>query len=75
MATKEELSEEVNSMLGTDMEFDRMTADELENFRDLLDEGLLIEPQVKHVVSKHGRDKLDEVVKDWEPGQLLLRLL
>lgn len=75
MATKEELSAEVNEMLGTEMEFHRMTAEELEHFRDLLDEGLLLEPQVKHVVSKHGRSKLDEVIKDWEPGQLLLKLL
>lgn len=75
MPTKDDLSDEINEMLGTEMEFHRMKAEELEHLRDLVDEGLLLEPQIKHVVSKHGKSKLDEVVKEWEPGQLLIKFL
>lgn len=75
MATKEELSEELNQILGTELSFKRMTKDDLELLVELADDGSLIEPQVKHVVSKHGKQTLENQIDDWRPGKIVARLL
>jgi len=75
MATKAELQEEVNDMLGTNMEFSKMRSDDLELLRDLIDEGALLEPQLKHVAKEHGKSALEQQIDDWRPGQVIGRLL
>lgn len=75
MATKEELAKEANEILGTDMEFQRMKLSDLELFVELLDEGALIEPQVKHTVAKHGKKRVEEQVDNWYPGKYATRVL
>lgn len=69
MATKEELSDQINSILDADMAFEEMPKEDLELFHELLDEGALLEPQMKHLVKVHGKDKLEEQVDEWYPGK------
>lgn len=75
MGTKKELSDQANEILDTDLDFSGMKKDELELFVELLDEGSLIEPQGKHVVKKHGKNKLEDQVDEWHPGKLISSIL
>lgn len=75
MATKDELSQQLNEILGTDLSFERMKKEDLETLVGLADGGSLLEPQLKHVVSKYGKDKLDDQIDDWYPGKIAARLL
>lgn len=75
MATKSEYSEEVNEILGTELDFSKMPKDDLELFYELIDEGELLEPQAKHIAKKYGKDKLEQQVDEWHPGKYALRLL
>lgn len=75
MPTKEQMSQEVNEILGTDMEFERMLADDLELLHELVTNGMLAEPQVKQYVRKNSKKKLDEQIDDWYPGKYAGRLL
>lgn len=69
------MSQEVNEILGTDMEFERMLADDLELLHELVTNGMLAEPQVKQYVRKNSKKKLDEQIDDWYPGKYAGRLL
>jgi hypothetical protein len=75
MPPKEQLSEEINNVLGTEMDFSRMTKEDLELLHDLILEGVLIEPLIKQVAKDHGKDKLDEVIDDYYVGKYAMRLL
>lgn len=75
MPTKAQLSEEINEILGTDMAWSKMPKDDLELFRELLEEGALIEPMGKHVIAKRGKKKLEDEVDDWHPGKFAARLM
>lgn len=79
MATKEELSEEINEALGTDLEFDRMLVEDLEHFRELAAEGKLAEPQLKQFVKTNGQQATDslieEAVENWYPGKYAGKIL
>lgn len=75
MPPKEELSEELNEILGTDVDFSRMYKEDLEQLHKLADEGHLVEPMLKHIGKKHGKNKLEEVVDDWYPAKYLMRMI
>ena len=75
MADKQQLSEEVNEALGTDMEFDRMLKDELKLLHELATNGELAEPQIKNYVKKYSKEKLDEEIDEWYPGKIAAQLL
>lgn len=75
MPTKAGLEKELNEMLDTNFEWSQMKKDDLELLVELVDEGVLIEPQVKHVTKEHGKEKLDSVVDNWEPGTIARRIL
>lgn len=75
MVTKEELSDQINSILDADFDFSEMSKDDLELFHELLDEGALLEPQMKYLVKEHGKDKLEEQVDDWYPGKFASLLM
>lgn len=75
MVTKDQLSEDLNEMLDTQMDWSKMKKDDLELLHELVDEGALIEPMAKHIASEKGQDVLDEKVKSWEPGTIITRLM
>lgn len=75
MATKEELSEDINEVLGTNMEWERMLQDDLELLHSLTMEGELAEPQAKQMAKKHGKKKVEEEIDDWHLGKFATRLL
>lgn len=75
MPTKEQLSEEVNEILGTEIDWSGLKKDELELLYELLDDGDLLEPQAKHIIKKKGKDKLDDQIDEWQPGQIAMRIV
>jgi len=75
METKEDISQRLNEILGTEMEWQKMNKDDLELLLELVERGDLIEPIGKHIVSEKGQDALDEKVKSWEPGSIIARLM
>ena len=75
MATKAELEDEVNEKLGTDMNWSKMTKDDLELFNELIDSGVLIEKLAKHMAKEMGTEKYEQVVDDWHLGKIVARLI
>ena len=75
MVQKSELSDEINEILGTELEFERMKKAELKLFLQLLEEGTLLDQQVKYIGKKYGQQKLDETVENWYPGKYAGKLM
>lgn len=75
MPTKEAMSQEINEMLGTNIEWDRLLEDDLEHFYELVETGALIEPLGKQFAKEQGKEKLEEEIDDWRPGKILQRVL
>jgi len=75
MATKEEVQQELNDILGVDLEFSDMKSDDLEHLHSLVKNGALIEPLMKHIVKTQGKSALEERVDNWYPGKIASRLL
>lgn len=75
MPTKEALSEELNEKLGTNIEWDRMKKEDLTHLNTMVEDGDLIEVLLKQVAKKQGAKKYEELVEEWSPGKLALRLL
>lgn len=75
METKKDISDRLNEILGTQMEWEQMKKEDLELLLELVEEGALMEPMAKHIASEKGQDVLDEKVKSWEPGTILARLM
>jgi len=75
MATKANLSDDVNEMLGTDIKWQKLNKDDLETLHMLVDEGHLMEPMAKHMAKQHGKSKIDEMIDDWRPGTVVSKLL
>jgi hypothetical protein len=75
MPTKQQLEDELNEMLDTSFEWSRMTKDELELLVELVDEGALMEPMAKHIASEKGKEKVEETVEDWTPGQFISKVM
>lgn len=75
MPTKEQLAEEVNEILGTELGFEKMRKDDLALLAQLADQGALIEPQMKHMAKKKGNEKLEEQIDGWYPGKYAGKVL
>lgn len=75
MATKEDLAEELNQKLDTNMEWERMKKDDLELFLEIVDEGLLLERLTKEYVKSKGAEKYEKKVDNWTPGEMVMRFL
>lgn len=73
MATKEERAEEINQMLGTDIEWDRLLREDLDHFYDLVENGGLLEPLAKQVAKEHGKKRLEKEIDNWYPGKVAAR--
>ena len=75
MVTKEELSKELNEMLGTNVEWNRLLEDDLKHIHMLVEDGTLAEPIIKQYVKKHGKSQLERQVDGWYPGKFAGSLL
>lgn len=75
MPTKEELSQEINMILDTDLDFSQMPKDDLRLFHDLAADGSLLEPQIKHLAKEQGKDTVEEQIDDWYPGKIAGKLI
>lgn len=75
MPNKEQLSQEVNEVLGTDYEFDRMKKDDLLELHQSVTDASLVHPLVKQYAKKHSKAKLEEEIDEWYPGKIATRLL
>jgi len=75
MPTKQELEDDLNSKLDLDMEWSQMKKDDLELLKELVEEGHLVEPMVKKVVSEKGKDHLEDKVESWDPGDILMKVI
>lgn len=71
MATKEEKSDQLNAMLGTDIEYDRLLEDDLNKLIDMVDSGKIIEPAMKHITKRHGEAYLSRMMDSWYPGKYI----
>lgn len=75
MATKGELSEEINEALGTRIEWDRLLEDDLRLFHELVMDGDLVEPMTKQFIKENGKEQLDKKVDEWSVGQIVSRFI
>lgn len=75
MPPKDELSEELNEMLDTEIDFSGLKKEDLELFHELVDEGLLLEPMVKHQAKERSKESIDEFIDDYQFGQLLRKVM
>lgn len=69
MASKEEISQELNEALGTDIEWDRLLKDDLGHLHSLVESGALAEPIIKNMVKEMGRKQVEQRVDGWYPGK------
>jgi len=72
MPTKAELEDEINSKLGTELEWSRMTKADLEVFIELLDTGMALEELASSLAKEKSKEKINETIDDWHPGKILL---
>lgn len=75
MRTKEEMSKSINDKLGTDLDWSEMKKDDLELFEELIDDGAFLEKLAKLHVKNKSSEKVEETIDDWEPGQIVYKLL
>lgn len=75
MATKAEVSEEINETLGTNIDWSRLYEDDIRLLNDMVQKGDLIEPMAKQMAKKHGKKRLDDKIDEWRPGMVIERLL
>lgn len=69
------MEEELNEKLHTDLEWSRMKRDDLETLLEKTDNGELLDMLLRHLVSKHGKEELDDRIKNWKPGDLIMRMM
>lgn len=75
MATKAEVSDEINKTLGTNIDWSRLYEDDLKLLRNLVEDGSLIEPMMKQMVKKHGKTALESQIDNWRPGMFVGKLM
>lgn len=75
MPTKEDLSEEINDALGTDIEWQRLLEEDLEHLHGLVMNGDLMEPVTKQYIKEHGKARFEKEVDEWHPGKILGRMV
>lgn len=71
MATKQELSDQINERLKTDIDWSEMKKDDLEKFRDGLQDEQFIKKVVGQYANDVGGDKIQERVEGWQPGMFI----
>lgn len=69
MATKKEISEEINAMLGTDIDWSRLLEDDLKEFQTLLMGRDLLEILFKKQAKDMTQKELERLVDEWYPGK------
>lgn len=72
MPTKAEIEEEINSTLDMDMEWSKMTKDDLLRIQEMVENGDLAEKLVKKMVKEKGTDKAEDIIESWYPGKYLI---
>lgn len=73
--TKDELSQELNETLGMNVDWSRLTKDELIEFKSLVDSGKILEQVTENMVKEKGKQKAEETIDSWEPGAVLKRII
>jgi len=64
MPTKKELSEEINEMLDTEMDWNRLSKEDLENLHSSIKSGELLKRMSKALVKQQGKERVDEIVDE-----------
>lgn len=75
MRTKEQISDSINEKLDTNMDWSKMNKDDLELFEELIDDGAFLEQLAKLQLKTKSSEKVEDTIDDWEPGQLVYKLL
>lgn len=71
MPTKQEIEDELNERLDLDMEWSQMKKDDLEKFKEGLDDQEFVKKFVAQYMNTKAGDTVQEQVEGWEPGQAL----
>lgn len=69
MATKQEIEDELNERLNTDIEWSQMKKDDLKTLRDGLDDEEFLKKFIGQYANSVAGDKVQEQVENWQPGQ------
>lgn len=75
MVTKEERSQELNKKLNTSIDWSRLLEEDLKNLDDMIESGEFFEKLAKYLVTKKGKERIDEEIKNWAPGKYAAKLL
>lgn len=69
MASKQEIEEEINEKLDTDLEWSRMTKDDLVDLVEMIDDMTLLEKLLKLSAKDVSKKQMDKLVESWYPGK------
>lgn len=75
MPTKQEMAQDLNSKLGTDLEWDKMLKEDLERFVELVDSEEFVYALVKEKASEKAMSEVEKAAGNWEPGKVLTEVL
>lgn len=69
MATKEEKSEQINEILGSDLDWSRLLEDDLDEFHKMLTNGEALERLIKHMMKEMSSESVENIIDSWYPGK------
>lgn len=72
MATKEEMSEEINNKLKTQIDWSELRKEDLEQLEGLIDNHELLQKLLKYAAADMGQKQLENLIEDWYPGKHVL---
>jgi len=75
MATKEEIEEEINRKLGTELDWREMKKEDLLELNRMIDEHELLQNLFKHGAKDMGQRQLESMIDEWYPGKLARRIM
>lgn len=75
MPTKTVLEEQINEILGTDLKFSKMTKNDLQRLKMMVEEGLLLEPMAKQMAKEKSKEEVEQQIEDWYPGKFVTQVL
>lgn len=75
MRTKDEIADDINDKLGTEIDWSQLRKDDLKHFEEMIESGVLIEALGKSFVKEKSSEKVEETIEDWEPGQIVAKLI
>lgn len=64
MATKDELAANINERLEKDIEWERLTKEDLEMLDEMIESGEMLKCLTKALVKEESKDKVDQIVDD-----------